>query len=188
MGLDIYFSRVNKLDYSLNKETAIKDKIEIGHFYKVNCLLPHFGYVNNCEYIEIEKMQIEDLLIKTNELLQIYRKIHAQLELYKHDLKSYERTLELSTALFTRKDNEDKCKLIQNKIDNLWEPFETAAKEKLPTTLDFFIGGDYLEWSFGSQDYRDWYVKGLLEIKVIFEKVIDNTYLDVEQILMWCSW
>lgn len=195
MGLDICFSRVNKIDYSLNKETAINDKIEIGHFYKVNCLLPHFGYVNNvnnCEYIEIEKMQIEDLLVKTKELLQIYGKIHAQLVLYKHDLKSYERSLELSTALFTRKDNEDKCKLIQQKIDNLWEPFETAAKEKLPTTLDFFTGGvngeDYLEWSFGSQDYRDWYLKGLMEIVEVFEKILDETDFDVEQVLMWCSW
>ena len=45
MGLDIYFSRVNKMDYSLNKETAINDKISIGYFRKVNCLLPHFDYV-----------------------------------------------------------------------------------------------------------------------------------------------
>lgn len=191
MGLDICFSRVNKIDYSLNKETAINNKIEIGYFHKVNCLLPHFGYVNNvdnCEYLEIEKMQIEDLLIKTKELLQIYGTIHAQLEIYKYDLQSYERSLELSTALFTRKDNEDKCKLIQNKIDNLWEPFETAAKEKLPTTLDFFNGGDYLEWSFGSQDYRDWYLRGLMEIVEIFENVLDETDFDVEQVLMWCSW
>ena len=188
MGLDIYFSRVNKLEYSLNKETAIKDKIAICYFEKVNCLLPHFGYKNKCEYLEIEKSQIEDLLIKTNELLRIYKKIHAQLELYKSDLKYYEKRVECSTALFTRNENENKCNLIQQEIDNLWKPFETAAKEKLPTTLDFFIGGDYLEWSFGSQDYRDWYVRGLLEIKVIFEKVINNTHLDVEQVLMWCSW
>lgn len=179
MGLDIYFSKVSSLDYSLNKKTAIKDKIEICYFRKVNCLLPHFDYVGNCEYLEIEKSQIEDLVYKAKELLAIYGTFHAQLELYKVDLQSYKNSLELSTALFTRKDNEDKCKLIQNKIDSLWKPFEEVAEQKLPTTSGCF---------FGSQEYRDWYVADLIEIVEVFEKVLNETNFDVEQVLMYCWW
>ena len=179
MGLDIYFSKVGSLDYSLNKKTAIDDQIEICYFRKVNCLLPHFGYANNCEYLEIEKSQIEDLVYKAKELLAIYGTFHAQLELYKVDLQSYKNSLELSTALFTRKDNEDKCKLIQNKIDSLWKPFEEVAIQKLPTISGCF---------FGNLEYRDWYVADLQEIVVIFEKILDETDFDVEQVLMYCWW
>ena len=179
MGLDIYFSKVSSLDYSLNKKTAINDKIEICYFRKVNCLLPHFDYVGNCEYLEIEKTQIEDLVYKAKELLAIYGTFHAQLELYKVDLQSYKNSLELSTALFTRKDNEDKCKLIQNKIDSLWKPFEEVAIQKLPTISGCF---------FGNLEYRDWYVADLQEIVVIFEKILDETDFDVEQVLMYCWW
>jgi hypothetical protein len=89
MGLDIYFSRVNKLDYSLNKETAIKDKIAIGYFRKVNCLLPHFDYVGNCEYLEIEKSQIEDLVYKAKELLAVYDTISYQLHLQNIEVNYY---------------------------------------------------------------------------------------------------
>lgn len=187
MGFDICFSKVSLLDYSLNKETAINDRVEIGYFQDVNCLLNHFGYKNESEYLEIEKVQIEDLLIKTNELLQIYEKINAQLELYKHDLKSNEKQLEFCDAIFTIRDNEDKSNPWQNKIDNLFEPFETAAKEKLPITLDFFTKEDYLEYRLGSRDYRYWYAMGLLEIKSIFEKILNETDFDTEQVFMWCS-
>lgn len=179
MGLDIYFSKVGSLDYSLNKKTAIDDQIEICYFRKVNCLLPHFGYANNCEYLEIEKSQIEDLVYKAKELLAIYGTFHAQLELYKVDLQSYKNSLELSTALFTRKDNEDKCKLIQNKIDSLWKPFEEVAIQKLPTISGCF---------FGNLEYRDWYVADLIEIVEVFEKILDETDFDVEQVLMYCWW
>ena len=179
MGLDIYFSRVNKLDYSLNKETAISDKISIGYFRKVNCLLPHFGYVNNCEILEVEKSQIEDLVYKAKELLAIYESFSVKLQLYKVDLESYERNAEYCTASFTRKDNEDKRNLIQQKIDSLWKPFEEVAEQKLPTSSGCF---------FGSQVYRDWYVSDLEEIVAIFEKILDETDFDVEQVLMYCWW
>lgn len=182
--LSICFSRINKIEYSLNKENAIYDNIEIGYFQDVNCLLPHFGYKNKCEHLEIEKMQIEDLLIKTKELLAIYEKINAQLELYKVDLKSREKQLEFCDAIFTIRDNDDKSNPWQNKIDNLFEPFETAAKEKLPTTLDI----PTLDWRLGSRDYRYWYVIGLKEIVEIFEKILDETDFDSDQVLMWCSW
>lgn len=174
MGLDIYFSRVNKLDYSLNKETAINDKIAIGYFRKVNCLLPHFDYVGNCEYLEIEKSQIEDLVYKAKELLAIYESFSAKIQLLNIDLRYYKEIY---------KNNEEtcneKCQIIQNKIDNLWKPFEKVAEQKLPTTSGCF---------FGSQEYRDWYVADLKEIVEIFEKVLDETDFDVEQVLMYCWW
>lgn len=174
MGLDIYFSRVNKLDYSLNKETAIKDKIAIGYFRKVNCLLPHFGYVGNCEILEIEKSQIEDLVCKAKELLAVYDTISYQLHLQNIEVNYYKEIY---------KDNQEmcdeKCKPFLKKIDDIWKPFESVAQEMLPTTTGCF---------FGSQEYRDWYVSDLQSIVAAFEKILDETDFDVEQVLMYCWW
>lgn len=174
MGLDIYFSRVNKLDYSLNKETAINDKIAIGYFRKVNCLLPHFGYEDNCEILEIEKSQIEDLVYKAKELLAIYESFGDKIRLLNIDLRYYKEIY---------KNNEEtcneKCQVIQRKIDSLWAPFEEVAEQKLPTSTGCF---------FGNQEYRNWYVSDLQEIVAVFEKVLDEIDFDVEQVLMYCWW
>ena len=174
MGLDIYFSRVNKLEYSLNKETAINDKISIAYFRKVNCLLPHFGYVGNCEILEIEKSQIEDLVYKAKELLAIYESFSAKIQMLNIDLRYYKEIY---------KNNEEtcneKCQVIQQKIDSLWKSFEEVASQTLPTTTGCF---------FGSQEYRDWYVADLKEIVAVFEKILDEIDFDVEQVLMYCWW
>ena len=174
MGLDIYFSRVNKLDYSLNKETAIKDKIAIGYFRKVNCLLPHFDYVDNCEILEIEKSQIEDLVYKAKELLAVYDTISYQLHLQRIEVNYYKEIY---------KDNQEmcdeRCKPFLKKIDEIWKPFEVVAEQQLPSTSGCF---------FGSQEYRDWYVSDLKEIVAAFEKILDETDFDVEQVLMYCWW
>lgn len=174
MGLDIYFSRVNKLDYSLNKKTAIHDKIAIGYFRKVNCLLPHFDYVGNCEYLEIEKSQIEDLVCKAKELLAVYDTISYQLHLQSIEVNYYKEIY---------KDNQEmcdeRCKPFLKKIDEIWKPFEVVAEQQLPTTSGCF---------FGSQEYRDWYVSDLKEIVEVFEKILDETDFDVEQVLMYCWW
>ena len=174
MGLDIYFSRVNKLDYSLNKKTAIHDKIAIGYFRKVNCLLPHFEYVGNCEYLEIEKSQIEDLVYKAKELLAVYDTISYQLHLQSIEVNYYKEIY---------KDNQEmcdeRCKPFLKKIDEIWKPFEEVADQMLPTTTGCF---------FGSQEYRDWYVSDLKSIVAAFEKILDETDFDVEQVLMYCWW
>lgn len=143
MGLDIFFSKVNKRDYSLNKETAINNEIVIGYFCKVNCLLPFFGYENNQEYLEIKRSQIECLLKTVKDLLQIYN------------------TLETS------------------KIDSLWKQFAEIAQEELPTLKGFF---------FGSYEYDEWYVSDLQEIEKDFEKILEETDFDTEQVLMFCWW
>jgi hypothetical protein len=174
MGLDIYFSRVNKLDYSLNKETAINDKIAIGYFRKVNCLLPHFGYEDNCEILEIEKSQIEDLVYKAKELLAVYDTISYQLHLQRIEVNYYKEIY---------KDNQEmcdeRCKPFLKKIDEIWKPFEVVAEQQLPTTSGCF---------FGSQEYREWYVSDLKEIVATFEKVLDEIDFDAEQVLMYCWW
>ena len=106
MGLDIYFSKVNRVDYSTNKEKAVEKEISIGYFRKVNCLLPFFGYEGNCEYLEIEKCQIEDLIETAKELLDNY-------ETFKQDLLKlngdYEKANETS--------NEEDKKQIEEKLD-----------------------------------------------------------------------
>lgn len=172
MGLDIYFKRVNKINFQFAKKKDTKDaynelKFEkIGYFRKVNCLLPFFGYEDDCSIHPIEKCQIEDLVNTAKELLTIYGTFNAQLQLYKVDLEAYKR-------------DKGKTKLIQEKIDNLWKPFETAAQEKLPTTTGFF---------FGSQEYREYYVEDLMDIVEIFTKVLDETDFDIDQVIMYCWW
>lgn len=172
MGLDIYFKRVNKIDFQFAKNKDTEDAYneleieEIGYFRKVNCLLPFFGYEDNCSIHPIEKSKIEDLVYTAKELLAIYGTFYAQLQLYKVDLKAY-------------KSDRKKTKLIQEKIDNLWKPFETAAQEKLPTTTGFF---------FGSQAYREYYLADLMDIVEIFTKVLDETDFDIDQIFMYCWW
>lgn len=174
MGLDIYFTKVGSLDYSMNKEIAINDQIEIGYFRKVNCLLSHFGYVDNCEYLEIERWQIQDLVYKAKELLAIYESFSAKIQLLNIDLRYYKEIY---------KNNEEtcneKCQIIQRKIDSIWKPFEEVAEQKLPTTSGCL---------FGSQEYRDWYVADLKAIVEAFEKILDETDFDVEQVLMYCWW
>lgn len=174
MGLDIYFKRANKIDFQFakKKENEVEDAYkeleleDIGYFRKVNCLLPFFGYEDDCSIHPIEKSQIEDLVYTAKELLIIYGTFYAQLQLYKVDLEAY-------------KSDSKKTKLIQEKIDNLWKPFETAAQEKLPTTTGFF---------FGSQAYREHYVADLKDIVEIFTKILDETDFDIDQIFMYCWW
>ena len=172
MGLDIYFKRVNKIDFQFAKKKDtqdVYDELEIedmGYFRKVNCLLPFFGYEDDCSIHPIEKSQIEDLVYTAKELLAIYGTFNAQLQLYKVDLESY-------------KSDKKKTKLIQEKIDNLWKPFETAAQEKLPTTTGFF---------FGSIEYRDYYISDLMDILEIFTNILNETDFDTEQVYMHCWW
>lgn len=171
MGLDIYFSRVNKLDYSLNKETAIHDKIAIGYFRNVNCLRPHFGYEDNCEILEIEKSQIEDLVYKAKELLAVYDTISYQLHLQRIEVNYYKEIYKNNQEMC-----DERCKPFLKKIDEIWKPFEVVAEQQLPTTLGC------------CQEYRDWYVADLEEIVAEFEKILDEIDFDVEQVLMYCWW
>ena len=174
MGLDIYFSKVGSLDYSLNKETAIDDQIEICYFRKVNCLLPHFGYVDNCEYLEIEKKQMEDLVYKAKELLALYDTISDKLHLQSIEVNYYKEIYKDNREMC-----DERCKPFLKKIDEIWKPFEVVAEQQLPTSSGCFFGG---------QEYRDWYVSDLKEIVAIFEKILDETDFDVEQVLMYCWW
>ena len=169
MGLDIYFNKTTKEMFQTAKSTnnfsTIKET-EMAYFRKVNCLLPFFGYEDNISYLAIEKCQIEDLLKTAKELLEVYVSIDEQLQLHKKDLQTY-------------KGDKKTTKLIQQKIDNLWEEFATIAKEKLPTTTGFF---------FGYTEYRDYYIADLMDIVEMFTKIIDETDFDTEQIYMYCWW
>ena len=164
MGLDIYFEKTNKHEWNTSKNKNDLEFTKVGYFRKVNCLLPFFGYEDNCSYHPLEKCQIEDLVDTAKELLIIYGTFRAQLQSCKVDLE---------------KSDEKEIELIQEKIDNLWKPFETAAQEKLPTTTGFF---------FGSQEYRDYYVEDLMDIVETFTKVLNETDFDNDQILMYCWW
>lgn len=60
MGLSIYVGK-----YKKNREFK-----ELLFFRKVNFLLPFFNYTENCEDIEINKQQVEDLIYTCKKVLK----------------------------------------------------------------------------------------------------------------------
>ena len=110
MGLDIYFKRVNKIDFQFAKKKDTQeayDELEIediGYFRKVNCLLPFFGYEDDCSIHPIEKCQIQDLVNTAKELLAVYDTISYQLHLQQIDVNYYKEIY---------KDNQKMCKNLQ---------------------------------------------------------------------------
>ena len=180
MGLDIYFNRVNKIDFQFAKKKDTQDTYDelelenMGYFRKVNCLLPFFGYEDNGEYLEIEKCQIEDLLSILKKLLALYDTISYQLYLQSIDVNYYKEIYKDNQKM-----RDEKCKPFLKKMDEIWKPFESVAQEMLPTTTGFF---------FGSTQYRDYYVADLKDIVEIFTKVLDTTDFDIDQIFMYCWW
>lgn len=179
MGLDIYFKRVNKIDFQFAKKKDTQeaydelDLEDIGYFRKVNCLLPFFGYEDDCSIHPIEKCQIQDLVNTAKELLALYDTISYQLHLQQIDVNYYKEIY---------KDNQkmcnERCKPVLKKMEEIWKQFESVAQEKLPTTTGFF----------GSQAYREYYVADLKDIVEIFTKVLDETDFDIDQIFMYCWW
>lgn len=180
MGLDIYFKRVNKIDFQFAKKKDTQEAYDelniedIGYFRKVNCLLPFFGYEDDCSIHPIEKCQIQDLVNTAKELLAVYDTISYQLHLQQIDVNYYKEIY---------KDNQkmcnERCKPVFKKMEEIWKQFESVAQEKLPTTTGFF---------FGSQAYREYYVADLKDIVEIFTKVLDETDFDIDQIFMYCWW
>lgn len=172
MGLDIYFKRVNKIDFEFARKKDTEDaynelEIEsIGYFYKVNCLLPFFGYEDDLSIHPIEKCQIEELVSIAKELLKKYHAINSSILSYQEILKVY-------------KDNKKKRMEILEKMDALWKNFAKIAQENLPTTSGFF---------FGNTEYNEWYVNDLTEIVNVFEEILDSTDFDIDQIFMYCWW
>ena len=172
MGLDIYFKRVNKIDFQFAKKKDTQDAYDeleienVGYFRKVNCLLPFFGYEDNLSIHPIEKCQIEELVSIAKELLKEHHAINSSILSYKEILEVY-------------KDDKKKTKEIQEKMDALWANFAEIASKKLPTTDGFF---------FGSTKYNEWYINDLTEIVNVFEEILDSTDFEIDQIVMYCWW
>lgn len=172
MGLDIYFKRVNKIDFEFAKKKDTQDAYDeleienVGYFRKVNCLLPFFGYEDNLSIHPIEKCQIEELVSIAKELLKEHHAINSSILSYKEILEVY-------------KDDKKKTKEIQEKITALWANFAEIASKKLPTTSGFF---------FGYTEYKEWYVNDLTEIVNVFEEILNSTDFDIDQIFMYCWW
>lgn len=172
MGLDIYFKRVNKIDFEFAKKKNTEDAYkeleieEIGYFRKVNCLLPFFGYEDNCKYLAVTEDQIKELVKVAKELLKKHHAINSSILSYQEILKVY-------------KDNKKKRMEILENMDALWKNFAKIAQENLPTTSGFF---------FGNTEYNEWYINDLTEIVNVFEKILDSTDFDIDQILMYCWW
>ena len=180
MGLDIYFKRVNKIDFQFAKKKDTQDAYDelvfedMGYFRKVNCLLPFFGYEDDCSIHPIEKCQIEDLVDTAKKLLEVYDTISYQLHLQQIEVNYYKEIYRDNQEMC-----DERCKPFLQKMDEIWKPFESVAQEMLPTTTGFF---------FGSQAYREYYVADLKDIVEIFTKVLDTTDFDIDQIFMYCWW
>lgn len=166
MGLDIYFERTNKLDWKTSKNKHDLELTEVGYFRKVNCLLPFFGYEDNCEYLEVDEHQMKELVKVAKELLKEHHAINSSILSYKEMLKVY-------------KDNKEQTKEIQEKMAALWANFAEIAHANLPTTDGFF---------FGSTEYNEWYVNDLTEIVNVFEEILDSTDFEIDQVVMYCWW
>jgi ATP-dependent Lon protease len=180
MGLDIYFKRVNKIDFQFAKKKDTQEAYDelniedIGYFRKVNCLLPFFGYEDDCSIHPIEKCQIQDLVNTAKELLAVYDTISYQLHLQQIDLNYYKEIYKDNKKMCN-----ERCKPVLAKMEEIRKSFESVAQEMLPTTTGFF---------FGSQAYREYYVADLKDIVEIFTKVLDETDFDIDQIFMYCWW
>ena len=180
MGLDIYFKRVNKIDFQFAKKKDTQEAYDelqledMGYFRKVNCLLPFFGYEDDCSIHPIEKCQIEDLVSIAKKLLEVYDTISYQLHLQQIEVNYYKEIYRDNQEMC-----DERCKPFLQKMDEIWKPFESVAQEMLPTTTGFF---------FGSTQYRDYYVADLKDIVEIFTKVLDTTDFDIDQIFMYCWW
>ena len=180
MGLDIYFKRVNKIDFQFAKKKDTQEAYDelqfedMGYFRKVNCLLPFFGYEDDCSIHPIEKCQIEDLVSTAKKLLEVYDTISYQLHLQQIEVNYYKEIYRDNKEMC-----DERCKPFLQKMDEIWKPFESVAQEMLPTTTGFF---------FGSTQYRDYYVADLKDIVEIFTKVLDTTDFDIDQIFMYCWW
>lgn len=166
MGLDIYFERTYKHDWETSKNKNNLEFTQVGYFRKVNCLIPFFGYEDNCQYLAVTEYQMKELVKVAKELLKEHHAINSSILSYKEMLNVY-------------KDNEEMKKETQEKIDALWANFAEIAHEKLPTTSGFF---------FGSTEYKDWYVNDLTEIVNVFEEILDSTDFEIDQIVMYCWW
>lgn len=166
MGLDIYFERTNKHEWKTSKDKNDLEFTQVGYFRKVNCLLPFFGYEDNCEYIAVEEYQMKELVKVAKALLKEHHAMNSSILSYKEMLEVY-------------KDNKEQTKEIQEKMDALWENFAKIAHANLPTTAGFF---------FGSTKYNEWYVNDLTEIVNVFEEILDSTDFEIDQIVMYCWW
>ncbi len=180
MGLDIYFKRVNKIDFQFAQKKDTQkayDELQLedmGYFRKVNCLLPFFGYEDDCSIHPIEKHQIEQLVSIAKKLLEVYDTISYQLHLQRIEVNYYKEIYRDNKEMC-----DEKCKPFLKKMDEIWKPFESVAQEMLPTATGFF---------FGSTQYRDYYVADLKDMVEIFTKVLDTTDFDIDQIFMYCWW
>ena len=106
--------------------------------------------------------------------MAVYDTISYQLHLQSIEVNYYKEIYKDNQEM-----RDERCKPFLKKIDEIWKPFEEVAEQQLPTTSGCF---------FGSQEYRDWYVSDLKAIVAAFEKILDETDFDVEQVLMYCWW
>lgn len=146
MGLDIYFHKTNRKDWK-NFQNNLKaydslpeseknednnpyngfDPEEIGYFRKVNFLMNFFSYTGNCEYKEITKDKLLELLDACKEI--------SRMKPVRYEVMSY------------ANGGEEKCEMYS-------ETDKKRCAELLPTTSGFFFGStDYDQWYF--QDVKE---------------------------------
>lgn len=136
---------------------------EVGYWRKANAIHKWFvdnvqNGVDNCEYYEVSKEQLE-------ELLETCVKVRDASKLEKGMIKNGERL---------------RCgEWIPIMEEGEYVVDATVAKELLPTQCGFF---------FGSTDYDQWYMEDIIDTIDILTKALETTDFDREIITYCSSW
>lgn len=136
---------------------------EVGYWRKANAIHKWFvdnvqDGVDNCEYYEVTKEQLE-------ELLDICKTIKAESKLEKNYVKNGKQMLNGMWAP------------VYEEGDIIVNP--EVAQGLLPTQKGFFFGGT---------DYDQWYMRDIISTIEILTKVLEETDFDREMIVYTSSW
>ncbi len=136
---------------------------EVGYWRKANAIHQWFvdsvqGGVDNCEYYEVSKEKLE-------ELLETCIKVRDCSKLVKGLVKNGER---FENGKWIPVMEEGEC---------IEDP--SVAEELLPTTSGFF---------FGSTEYDQWYLEDITDTIDIVTKVIETVDFDREMVVYSASW
>lgn len=135
----------------------------VGYWRKANAIHKWFvdnvqNGVDNCEYYEVSKEQLEELLetcVKVRDASNMEKGLVKNGETYQNG------------------------KLIPNMVEGEYIVDATVANELLPTQGGFF---------FGSTDYDQWYMDDIIETIDILTKALETTDFDREMITYCSSW
>lgn len=161
MGLDQYLVKKRK---DLKKEYK-NFEYEEAYWRKANQIHKWFvdkvqNGVDDCEYYEVSKEQIEELLDTCKEVISKSKLVEGKVYAGKH---------------LDRETNE----WVTEYVDGKYIEDTEIAESLLPTTSGFF---------FGSTDYDEYYIQDLTYTIETFEKLLENFDFENYDLFYTSSW